>query len=282
MNKLFLACFAFLSLLMIMEGCTPAKTSQNSGNVVRSKTINLFNGKNLNGWYTFLQTRGRDNDPKKVFTVHDGLIHITGEEWGCITTNEEYSNYKLVVEFKWGTQTYSPRIDNAMDNGILLHSTGLDGGKEGIWMHSIECQVIEGGTGDFIVVGDGSPQFAITSPVAQEKQGGSYIFQRQGSLVTINEGRINWFGRDPNWKDVKGFQGRNDIEKPVGGWNRIECRAEGDKISIILNGTLVNRALNVKPSKGRIQIQSEGAEIFFKRVELTPLNAGKLKKAGKQ
>lgn len=272
MNKLFLACFAILSSWMIMEGCSTAKTSQHSGNIVPSKTIHLFNGKNLDGWYTFLQNRGRGNDPKKVFTVHDGLIRISGEEWGCITTNEEYVNYRLIVEFRWGSQTYAPRVNNAMDNGILLHSIGEDGGSEGIWMHSIECQIIEGGTGDFIVVGDGSPQFAITSPVAPEKQGGTYIFQPKGSLETINGGRINWFGRDPNWKDVKGFRGKNDIEKPAGEWNLLECIAEGDKISIILNGTLVNQALNVKPSRGRIQIQSEGAEIFFRKVELTPLN----------
>ncbi|MEP6594654.1 MAG: DUF1080 domain-containing protein [Ginsengibacter sp.] len=272
MNKIILASFAFLSSLMIMEGCSTAKTSQNSGNIVRSKTINLFNGKNLDGWYTFLQHNGRDNDPKKVFTVHEGLIHISGEEWGCITTKEEYSNYKLLVEFKWGTQTYAPRMDNARDNGILLHSTGKDGGSGGIWMHSIECQIIEGGTGDFIIVGDGSQKFAITSPVGKEKQGDSYIFQPHGSMVTINEGRINWFGRDPDWKDAKGFRGEKDMEKPVGEWNRLECIAEGDKISIILNGTLVNQAINVSPSKGHIQIQSEGAEIFFRRVDLIPLN----------
>jgi hypothetical protein len=138
-------------------------------------------------------------------------------------------------------------------------------------MHSIECQIIEGGTGDFIVVGDGSPNFAITSTVAPDKQGSSYIFKQEGSLATINSGRINWFGRDPDWKDVKGFRGKNDIEKVAGEWNRVECIADGDKISIFLNGTLVNESVNVKPSKGRIQIQSEGAEIFFRRVDLTRL-----------
>jgi hypothetical protein len=65
------------------------------------------------------------------------------------------------------------------------------------WMYSIECQVIEGGTGDFIVVGDGSSKFSLTYPVAPEKQGGSYIFQPSGKTKTINEGRVNWFGRDP-------------------------------------------------------------------------------------
>ncbi len=271
MNKAFPASFAFLFSILIIEGCHTSKSSRNNGDNKNSKTINLFNGENLNGWYTFLQNRGRDNDPKKVFTVADGLIRISGEEWGCITTNEEYSNYKLVFEFKWGSQTFPLRVKNAMDNGVLLHSQGIDGGSQGIWMHSIECQIIEGGTGDFIVVGDGSTNFAITGTVAPDKQGSSYIFKPGGQLATINSGRINWFGRDPDWKDVKGFRGKNDIEKTAGEWNRVECIADGDKISVFLNGTLVNQAINVKPSKGRIQIQSEGAEIFFRRVDLTRL-----------
>jgi len=250
-------------------GCGIAKHG-NSGSS-SGKTIRLFNGKNLDGWYSFVQHRGRNNDPKKVFTADSGVIHVSGEEYGSIITNEEFDNYKLVVEFKWGTNTYAPRVDNARDNGVLLHSTGEDGGYSGIWMHSIECQIIEGGTGDFLVVGDSGPNFSLTSPVAPQKQNGAYVFQPNGSLATIHGGRINWFGRDPNWKDVKGFRGKNDIEKPTGEWNHMECVAEGDKIDIFLNGTLVNRALNVKPSRGRIQIQSEGAEIFFRKVDLTPL-----------
>ncbi len=270
MNKILFASFTFLASLMVSGGCRTAK-SGNSSKIVHSPTIKLFNGKNLDGWYSFIQHRGRDTDPKKVFTVHDGKIHISGEEYGSIITKEEYGDYKLVVEFKWGTHTYSPRADNARDNGVLVHSTGEDGGYSGIWMHSIECQIIEGGTGDFLVVGDGSPNFSLTSPVAPGKPNGANIFQPYGSLTTINRGRINWFARDPNWKDIKGFRGKNDIEKPSGEWNHMEVIAEGDKISIYLNGTLVNQALNVKPSSGRIQIQSEGAEIFFRKVEMTRL-----------
>jgi hypothetical protein len=231
----------------------------------------LFNGKNLDGWYTFIQGRGRNNDPHKVFTVQNGLIRISGEEFGCITTNDEFENYKLLVEFKWGDSTYTPRVDNARDSGVLLHSIGEDGGSSGIWMHSIECQIIEGGTGDFIVVGDGSKNFSLTCPVAPEQQDGSYVYQPSGNVVTINEGRINWFGRDPEWKDVKGFRGAKDVEKPAGEWNQIECIVNGKEILIYLNGTLVNQAVDVQPQKGKIQIQSEGAEIFFKRIEITTL-----------
>lgn len=138
-------------------------------------------------------------------------------------------------------------------------------------MNSIECQLIEGGTGDLLVVGDGSEKFSITCPVAHDKQGSSYIFKPSGSPVTINGGRINWLGRDPQWKDVKGFRGANEIEKPAGRWNKLECIVKGTEISIYLNRTLVNHAIDVKPRKGRIQIQSEGAEILFRKIDLTLL-----------
>ena len=166
-------------------------------------TIKLFNGENLDGWYTFLKNRGRDNDPKSVFTVTDGMIRISGEEWGCITTLTEYENFKLEMEFKWGELTFEPRLDKARDSGVLLHSQGEDGGSSGTWIHSIECQMIEGGTGDFIVVGDGSDQFQITSTVALEKQGNSFVFHPEGHPETINTGRINWFGRDPEWQRLR-------------------------------------------------------------------------------
>jgi hypothetical protein len=275
-NKLFfLSVVGLLSLVGIPEKSKTALT--NTADKEAGKTIRLFNGKNLDGWYAFIKDRGRDRDPKAVFTVKDGMIHISGEEWGCITTNNEYDNYTLTTEFKWGGKTCEPRINNARDGGILVHSTGIDGGYSGTWMHGIECQIIEGGTGDMLVVGDGSDHFAITCPVAAEKQKSSYLFKENGDAVTIHGGRINWWGRDADWDDVIGFRGKQDVEKHLGEWNKMECIVEGKNITIYLNGVLVNRAMDVLPSKGRIQIQSEGAEIIFRRVDLTVFSARKRK-----
>jgi hypothetical protein len=234
--------------------------------------VQLFDGQSLNGWYTFLQDRGCNKDPKKVFTVKEGMIRISGEEWGCITTNEEFSNYKILLEFKWGELTHEPRLENARDCGLLLHSQGEDGGSQGIWMHSLECQMIEGGTGDFIVVGDGSETFQITCNVRTDPMGNHYFSRDDGKARTITGGRINWWGRDPEWKDVLGFRGKQDVEHPVGEWNTLECFASGDTITVFLNGILVNKATKVRPTKGRIQIQSEAAEVYIRRIELTPLS----------
>ena len=77
----------------------------------------LFNGENLDGWYTFLKDKGKDNDPNQVFTVVNGMIRISGQEFGCITTDDEFENYRLTVKFKWGEKTWDPRIEDQTVHG---------------------------------------------------------------------------------------------------------------------------------------------------------------------
>jgi len=259
-------------LMMTAALCTLLPACSRPAMTDEAGAIHLFNGRNLDGFYTFLRGRGRNSDPKNVFTVQDGMIRISGEEWGCLTTDDEYENYSLIAEYKWGERAWPPREDNARDSGICLHSNGQDGAYNGTWMLSIECQIIEGGTGDFIVVGNGKKEFAVTCPVAGEKCNNCYVFKPDGELKTVTGGgRVNWWGRDPDWKDVNGFRGKQDVEKPPGEWNRYECIADGSELRVILNGVMVNRATNVHPARGRIQLQSESAEIFFRRVDLIPL-----------
>jgi hypothetical protein len=246
--------------------------------------IKLFNGKNLDNFYTYLQGIGKNKDEKGVFTVKDGAIRVSGEIYGCFTTEKEFENYHLVVEFKWGTKTWGGREKATMDSGILLHCVGEDGGSSynkegkpsGPWMESIECQMIEGGTGDFILVGGkGKPKVTATveyrdTPSGQDKKKQAY-YNPKGEAKEFSGGRINWFGRDPDWKDVKGFRGKNDVEKVAGEWNTLECVCDGDKITNILNGVVVNACTKATHTKGKILFQSEGAEVYFRRIELLPL-----------
>lgn len=237
-----------------------------------TKTIELFNGKDLSGWYVFLKDRQRGEDPNKVFTIQDGMIRISGEEFGGIVSEQAYKNYHIIVEFKWGEKTWGSRIDRARDSGLLIHSFGEDGAFAKCWMYSIEANIIEGGIGDFIVVGDGGDRFSLTAEVASDKPvKGAYYWQKGGKPVTIRRGRINWFNRDPNWDGSLGFRGKNEIEKPHGQWNTLEAIADGDNITVILNGVVVNQASKVKPNAGRIQIQTEMAELFVRRITLLPL-----------
>jgi hypothetical protein len=238
-------------------------------------TIHLFNGKDLANFYTWLSAPekgakpyGKNNDPEKVFTVHDGMIHVSGKVFGGIITEKEYENYHLTAEFKWGEKTWPPRADKARDSGILLHCVGEDGAAGGVWMESIECQMIEGSTGDIILVG-GKSRPSVT--VEAEKRGNQYYFKKGAPPVTVSSGQIKWYAHDPEWKDVKGFRGKDDVEKPVGEWNTLECICDGDRITYILNGKVVNEATKSSHTKGKLLFQSEGAEVFFRKIDLKPL-----------
>jgi len=233
--------------------------------------IQLFNGRDLSSFYTFLKGIGRDKDPNGVFTVQDGNIVISGEEWGCITSHQSFAKYHLVMEFRWGPKTWGNRIDKSRDSGLLVHSQGEDGGYSGTWMHSIECQIIEGGTGDFIVVGNGTDAYQLTAPVRYNPADKQYYFTPDGEPRTISSGRINWWGRSPDWEDVLDVRGPDDVESAVGEWSRLECVVDGPDITVYLNGALVNRANNVRPSSGRLQIQAEGADLHIRRIDLYPL-----------
>lgn len=233
--------------------------------------IPLFDGENLDAWYTFIQDRGRNQDPLQVFRVVDGILQISGEEWGCITTKNPYDNFILKTTFRWTGETYGDRKEKARDSGILIHSQGQDGGHNGIWMHGIEVQIIEGGTGDFIVVGDGSTSFGISSPVVRKEPGNARVFDPNGKWERIHGGRINWYDRSPQWSDTIDFRGKQDVEAEVGEWNELEIQAWEGYVAVYLNGKLVNFAKNVRPEYGRIQVQSEGATIAFKEISLYPL-----------
>ncbi|MDR1959695.1 MAG: DUF1080 domain-containing protein [Planctomycetaceae bacterium] len=244
--------FSFLFLIGTLVIGSSFAAAENSD----QKTIPLFNGQNLDGWYKFLQKQGKDNDPDKVFTVENGVIHVSGTEFGCITTNEEYENYTLEVEYRVGQSSYGSRKDKPFDSGILLHSRGQNGAYGGVWMNSIEVQVMEGDTGSFYVVcNKQNDDFQITVPAKDghyDPEGEKTHGYTPGSAIR----------RSPEAQKA---------EKPRGEWNLVRMIAKGDTIEVYLNGLLVNRAENVKPQRGRIQIQSEGAEFFYKRIDLTPL-----------
>jgi hypothetical protein len=239
MKKFALLGVCFLSLNLLCGCASSSKTY---------RVVHVFNGKNLNGFYTYLRDFGPDNDPDHVFTVTNHMIHISGQYYGYLGTRQtNFANYKLVAEFKWGPKTWPPRENNARDSGVLVHA----GGKDQVWPKSIEAQIIEGGTGDILVVS------------------GAYL-----TIEGITKGpaiaRFDRPGRNP-WQDVKGFRGPNEIEMPTGEWNRMEIVCKDQDLGITVNGHPTLSGTRAQPSSGKILVQSEGAEIFFRRLDLYPL-----------
>ena len=202
------------------------------------KSKPLFNGRDLNGWYTFLDTKGKNNDPEKVFSIENGLLHISGKEFGYIATEKTYGNFKLVAEFRWGVKKYPPREADSVkrDIGICFYFPAQE--KDIVWPKSIECQIQEGDVGDFWLIDSTSIKID-----GQRTKPANYT------------------------RAVKKIDGEN----PNGQWNRVEIIADKGKITYIVNGKIVNEGVDPSEKEGKILIQSEGAEIFYRKIEITEL-----------
>src|SRR5207248_1824644 len=135
--------FAFLLILM-PAACT--HVAQPSAGAGGGEWKPLFNGKDLSGWYTYLQKLGKDNDPDKIFQVHDGMIHIykdavapTSQPFGYIATNKEYDDCRIRLEYKWGEKRFGRRANSRRDSGLLYFFVGEDGPGGKTWPQSVEC-----------------------------------------------------------------------------------------------------------------------------------------------
>lgn len=201
-------------------------------------TKQLFNGKNLDGWYSFLNTKGKNNDPENVFLVENNMLHISGKEFGYIATERVYSNFKLLVEFKWGVKKYPPRDADSVkrDNGICYYIPSTE--KDTVWPKSIECQIQEGDVGD---------------------------------IWLIDSTTIKIYGVTTKPNGYTRVIKKADGEKPTGEWNRLEIIADRGKVTYIVNGKVVNEFEDPSEHEGKILVQSEGAEIYYRKIEITEL-----------
>jgi len=194
----------------------------------------LFNGKDKTGWYTFLDTLGKNNDIHNNFAVENGAVHVMGKYFGYMSTLKSYSNYYLKVVFKWGAKQYFPRQTGKRDAGILYHFGLME--EDTVWPKSIEFQIQEQDCGDFWCV-------------------------KHTNVDSPNKWEVAW--------DQKHIFRTADFEKPRGEWNTLEIICNGNQIEHYVNGHLVNWGTG-SVAEGRILLQSEGAEIFYKSVELIP------------
>jgi len=112
---------------------------ETSSTVSATEKIVLFNGKDLSNWSFFLKDPSAD--VSKVFTVQNDVIHIAGDPFGYMRTNETYSDYSLHLEWRYPLE--------ASNSGIFIHAQLPDT----IWPTSVECQLKAGNVGDFICMG---------------------------------------------------------------------------------------------------------------------------------
>jgi hypothetical protein len=260
--------FLFLSFSLLLLSCSKENSWRN-----------IFNEKDLEGWDTYigptydsvknkfdsLTVVGLNKDPNRVFAVVQvegrPAIRISGEYFGGISTQRSFNNYHLRLEFKWGSKKWNPRKDKPRDSGVLYHADGKHGADFGFWMRSQEFQVEEGNTGDYWGVAGGSFDIPVT------QRGDGFVYDPDGKMLTFNE--TSKVGR----RAIK----LPDAEKPTGEWNTLEIYCLGDTAVHVVNGQvnmILYHSAHVENGRlrrldhGKIQIQSEGAEIFYRHIQL--------------
>ena len=221
--------------------------------------ISLFNGKDFTGWYTYLDSSGKNKDPKGVFKVEDGVIHILESDNGYLATNQDFSNVRIHVEYKWGAKR---RTEGKRNSGLLYLAVGPDA----IYPTSLECQIEETDVGDLWIVNGAAVTAFFIAPsfpmYDDDMQAGTRVRSAPGdSLRVLKSGD---------------FENRD-------GWNSVDVILQGDQSTHLVNGRIVNHARDIQqpdptnPSRmvplksGRILLEAEGSEIWFRDVRVKPL-----------
>jgi hypothetical protein len=179
----------------------------------RDKAIELFNGKDFAGLYTFLKGRGVRRQPDDVFRVQDGMIHISGEGAGYVATQSQYRDYHLSVQYKWGKRDDgSGYVRNA---GVLVHATGPDGSAGGTWMATLEVQLAQGCEGDLIVIrGKDAKGKVIPVDISSEvriAEDGKTRWQADGKKVRYSGKQFWWSRHEPFFKEKLDKIGRAHV-----------------------------------------------------------------------
>jgi hypothetical protein len=198
------------------------------------KSIALFDGKTLDGWQQVSAEPGTSIE--SVWMVKGGLLKCSGTPIGALYKGPEVTDFRMVVEYRWapGKAPGNSGIFSRIETPV----TPLP--------RAIEVQLKHGDAG--------------------------HVFGLQGKPVASGQPRYMEVKAHAVAGDISGVKHIESAEKPPGEWNKVEILAEGGRYRVWMNGKLVNDATGVSISRGMAGVQSEGGEIHFRKVQLTPLS----------
>jgi 3-keto-disaccharide hydrolase len=225
---------------LMLAVCVATAFGSTSPGASQSRPQSLFNGKDLTGWHVDVPAADSNAQLGSPFVVRNGVLVSLGEPRGHLLTDSSYRDYRLEVEYR-----FPAAPGNA---GVLVHAS-TPRALYGMFPRSIEVQMQHGNAGDFwCIVED------IHVPDMERRRGPP----AQWGTTEGKARRIN------NLTDSS--------EKPVGEWNTMVIEAVGRAIRVWVNGDLVNDGSDATADRGRIALQSEGSEVEFRKLSLTPIS----------
>lgn len=196
-----------------------------AGTGCKQSNQQIFNGKDLSGWSFVVENDAVPAD--QVYVVQDGQIYIKGEPLGYMYTEKKYSDYTLELEYRWD--------EVPTNSGIFV----LIEEPENPFPKGIECQLMHGKAGDFVLLG-GSDMAEYQLPEGVDERPQFPVIAKVGDAA----------------------------EKPAGEWNKVKITVRNGEVEVYVNDTFQNRGTSPAKS-GHIGLQSEGGGIFFRNLKLT-------------
>mgnify|MGYP002639675278 CR=1 FL=1 len=221
-------------LLVLLAACSGSAEPQ------APETVHLFNGSDLEGWHADVPEADGTPDIAASFSVRDGLLISHGSPQGHLLTDAFFSNYELIVEYRWPGE--------GGNCGVLVHAS-LPRMLYGMFPQSIECQMHAGNAGDFWCIGEN---------IAVENM----AERRNGDPAT-------WTGQEGANRHIRNLT--DDSEKPLGEWNTMKIVCRDQTINIWVNEDHVMSGFDCTATSGSVAIQAEGTPCEFRRIDLTPL-----------
>jgi hypothetical protein len=203
--------------------------------------VSLLNGKDLAGWHTDVPEADKNKDIAPSFVIRDGNLVSLGKPRGHLITDKKYADFKLVTEYR-----FTGKPGNC---GILVHASTPRVLYE-MFPASIEVQMNSGHAGDFWCIHQN-----IEVPDMEKRRP-----RREGQ---------KWGGKMGDSRRILNLT--DGSEKPLGEWNTMEIVCRGKEVIVHMNGVLVNHGTNCTVSSGQIAVQAEGAEVEFRKLELSEL-----------
>ncbi|MES2829303.1 MAG: DUF1080 domain-containing protein [Bacteroidota bacterium] len=204
-----------------------------------AQTKNLFNGKNLKGWHVDVPEIDENPSAINPFIIRNGMLVSLGTPGGHLITDAVYKNYRIEVQYR-----FAGKPGNC---GLLVHAS-TSRALYGMFPKSIEVQIEHTNAGDFWCI-----QENIEVPDMESRRGD----------------RARWGVNGDKLRKIERLV--QNVEKPVGDWNKMVVECKNDEVIVWVNDILVNHGYKCTVSSGQIALQAEGSEVEFRKVALTKL-----------
>jgi hypothetical protein len=215
----------------------------------------------------YLEALGKNRDPLHVFTVTnvDGApaIHVSGQGFGVIMTTTAYTNVHVRLQIKWGDLKWGKKIGKPYDTGLLYFCHSEAGAADKTWPRGFEFQICQNEFGDL---------YALASQITVPARLDGKLWRYDPTGV-----KTLFLQKKPIGNHCAHIV---DPEKPKGEWNTLDLITFNGNSIHVVNGKVVMRLYNAQRldgpapapiDTGKICLQTEGGECYFRNVEVQPI-----------